>query len=395
LREPKSNQRIMVMNLKMKAVCFVATVTFTIAGLSKSVQAAQAGVSDTQIVIGQTISYGEKANPYATAASMGIRLYIDKVNASGGIDGRKIILNTIDDQAKPELAEANARALVKQGIFLLFAPLEGGPAVAVAKVAEEAGVVLFAPMAGAPALTQPSRPLVFPVRASHRTEFEKLLDYAQVMGLKRVAFFRADTATGKAHAENMRNAVKRTTRELVAELPYKDDFTDQQIDTLVAKAKDSGAEIIINHGSPRLYERFILRSNAAKYKPNFFAVNSGSSEIAKRLGPDARGVIFSQITPNPESGKFAAVREFQIDWRKAYPQAQFSHGALEGYLSAKALAIGLKRASSNLTTSNFIARLHSGKIDLGGLELNYTPEVHHGMHYVDLSIVRSDGSFSY
>lgn len=383
------------MNLKKRALGVIAITAALWGGFNASALAAQSGVTSSQITIGQTISYGEKANPYAAAITMGIRLHIDKVNASGGIGGRKIAIKVMDDQAKPDLAEANARELVKQGVFLLFAPLEGGPAVAVAKVAEESGVVLFAPLAGSPVLTQPSRPLVFPVRASHRVEFEKLLSYAQTMGIERVAFFRAETAVGKAHAENMRLESEKASRKLVAELPYKDDYTDTQLDALVVKAKEANAQIIINHGSPRLYERFILRSKAAGFKPHFFAVNSGSSEIAKRLGPDARGIIFSQITPNPENGKFAVVREFQNAWRIAYPRVPMSHGALEGYMSAKALTIALQRASDNLTKENFIAQLHARKIDLGGLDVSYSPDKHLGMRYVDLSFVRDDGSFSY
>ena len=364
-------------------------------GFGTVAQAAQAGVTATQITIGQTISHGEKANPYASAISMGVQLYIKKTNDSGGVGGRKIVIKVMDDQAKADLAEVNARTLIEQGVFLLFAPLEGGPAVAVAKVAEDAGVVLFAPLAGSPVLTQPSRPLVFPVRAAHRVEFEKLLSYAQTMGLNRVAFFRADTAVGKAHAENMRAEAQKASRELVAELPYKDDFTDTQLDALVTKAKESKAQIIINHGSPRLYERFILRSKAAGFKPHFFAVNSGSSEIARRLGNDARGVIFSQIVPNPENGKYPLVREFQTAWRAAYPRIPMSHGALEGFMSAKALVIGLQRASGDLTKENFIAQLQARKIDLGGLDVSFSPDQHLGMRFVELSCVRDDGSFAY
>lgn len=383
------------MSLKIRAFGVIAVTAALWSGFCTSALAAQKGVTASEIVIGQTISYGERANPYAVSISQGVKLYIDKTNAAGGIGGRKIVMRIKDDQAKSDLAAANAEALVREGVFILFGPLEGGPSVAVAKVAEQTGVALFAPFAGSPVLTQPSRPLVFPVRASHRAEFAKLLTYAQTMSLDRIAFFRADTAIGNAHAENMRIEAQKASRTLVADLTYKDDYTDVQLDELVAKAQAAQAQVIINHGSPRLYERFILRSKAAGFKPHFFGVNSGSSEIAKRLGRDARGVVFAQITPNPSSGRHAVVREFQADWRAAYPRLPVSHGALEGYLSAKALVIGLQRASSNLTQENFINQLHAKKIDLGGLDLSYAPDNHLGMRFVDLSFVRDDGTFAY
>lgn len=377
------------------ATSVIAVTSALWCGLNAWAQDTPAGVTTSQITIGQTISHGENANPYAASVSMGIRLYIDKTNAGGGVGGRKLVLKVLDDKAKGDLAETNARTLVKEGVFLLFAPMEGGPAEAVAKVAEESGVVLFAPLAGSPALTQPSRSLVFPVRAAHRVEFEKLLSYAQTVGLSRIAFLRSDSAIGKAHSDNMSAEAKKVGRELVAELVYKDDFTDAQIDALVAKARESNAQAIINHGSPRLYERFILRSKAASFKPHFFAVNAGSSEIASRLGPDARGIVFSQITPSPDNGRVALVREFQNAWRAAYPRVSMSHGALEGFMSAKALVIGLQRASYNLTKENFIDKLYAKPIDLGGLDLMFAPNKHLGMRYVDLSFVRDDGKFAY
>lgn len=383
------------MKSKKIASSIIAITAALWCGWSAAAPDAPTGVTASQITIGQTISHGENASPYAASVSMGIRLYIDKTNAAGGVGGRKLVLKVLDDKAKGELAEANARALVKDGVFLLFAPMEGGPAEAVAKVAEESGVVLFAPLAGSPALTQPSRSLVFPVRATHRVEFEKLLSYAQTVGLSRVAFLRSDSAIGMAHSDNMRAEAKKAGRELVAELVYKDDFTDAQIDALVVKARESKAQVIINHGSPRLYERFILRSKAAGFKPQFFAVNAGSSEIAARLGPDARGIVFSQITPSPDNGRVALVREFQNAWRAAHPKIAMSHGALEGFMSAKALVIGLQRASYNLTTQNFIDKLYANPIDLGGLDLIFAPNKHRGMRYVDLAFVRDDGKFAY
>jgi branched-chain amino acid transport system substrate-binding protein len=348
-----------------------------------------------EILIGQTISYGEKANPYAKAASQGIRLVFDRVNSQGGINGKRIKLLVLDDDAKNDLAEKNARALVDQGAMLLFAPLEGGPATAVAKVADEKGVVLFAPMAGSPVLVDPYRPMVFPVRAMHRTEFVKLLQYAQLLGLKRVAFLHATTPVGLQHLNNMRLEAKALGLELVAELPYTDAITDGDLAALMAKAQSKGAQFIMNHGSPKVFERAVLTSKKISYYPQFLGVNSGSSEVAKRLGPQSVGVVFSQVTPNPASDKFAVVREYKANWAAAYPGTPFSHGGLEGYINAKALVVALKRSAPDFTTQSFIKGLYAKPIPLGGLDLRYSPAAHAGMSFVDTSFVRADGSFSY
>jgi branched-chain amino acid transport system substrate-binding protein len=381
----------MYLILKKSIVPVLLVGLFNIAPL----QAAERGVSSKEIIIGQTISSGPNASAYATAASLGIKLYLDKTNVDGGVGGRRIVLRVLDDAAKADTAYTNALKLVNEGAFVLFAPLEGGPSTAVAKAAEETNTILFSPMAGSPTLTQPHRPLVFPVRAMHKTEFRKLTDYASVSGLTRGAFFHAKTAVGASHLKNVKEEASRANVTIVSELPYTDDITDEGIDTLIAKAKKDNVQFIINHGSPGIYKRLVSRSKHQGFNPSFLGVNSGSSEIAKQLGNAASGIIFSQVTPNPSGGKFAVVREYESAWKKAHPNLVPSHGALEGYISAKALVLALKRASPHLTSQTFTKALYSAPIELGGMDLVYTPEKHSGLSYVDLSTVRTDGTFAY
>lgn len=353
------------------------------------------GVTHSTILVGQTISLSGGKNPYAAAAAAGIKLFTDEANAKGGVFGRRISYVVLDDNGKADIAKSNAETLVGQDVFMLFGALEGGPANAVAKVAQARQIVFLGPMAGAPELRQPHMPFVFPVRAAHRAEFQKILRYGETVGATRVAFLHSTSPTGMKHLINATNESKAAGVTLVASLPYKDDASDEEVAVLIAKARDAGAQLIFNHGLPKLFERFILGSRKAGFQPIFAGVNSGSSEVAGRLGSDGKGVIFAQVVPNPDSGKFEVVRQFKSAWLAAYPGRKTSHGALEGYLTAKVLFTALRRAGPDPTQESLITGLHASPINLGGLQISYSSTEHQGMDFVELSLVGRDGKFVY
>ena len=110
--------------------------------------ASENGVTDKEIIIGQSIALQDGKNIYGVAAAQGAKLYFDMVNSGGGLHGRKIVLRVLDDGNKAANAEANARKLVAEGAFILFGSIEGGPSNAVMKIANEFKVPFFCPMGG-------------------------------------------------------------------------------------------------------------------------------------------------------------------------------------------------------------------------------------------------------
>lgn len=155
------------------------------------------GVSPGQILIGQSITLQGGKNGYGTAVLSGVQAYFQAANKRGGVNGRSLVLKTLDDDNRPAQAEANARQLVGQEkVFLLFGSIEGGPSTAVMKVALEKEVPFFGPMAGSPGFRRPHQALVFPVRAEHREEFRAPLEYARKTGVARVAFVRSAAKPG-------------------------------------------------------------------------------------------------------------------------------------------------------------------------------------------------------
>lgn len=356
---------------------------------------AEPGVTDKTILIGQTISLDQGKNAYGVAVSHGIKLYFDKTNAAGGVNGRKLVLRTLDDENKASNATTNARQLIADGVFILFGSLEGGPSTAVAEVATEAKVPFFGPMAGSPTLRRPYQPYVFPVRAEHRDEFSALLNWGKSTGMKTIGFVRADTPVGGTHLENVRLIANELGMKVILDLPSKGEVSDAQIDTWVKAMVDSKPDMMLNHGSSGLYQRLLEKARASNLRTSFMGVNSGSTQLAAKLGPLAHGMVFAQVVPNPRDQRHPIVREFLDAARKEKSGTgkEASYGELEGYLTAKALVTALQASGNVLTREGFIRTLESSRFDLGGYPVRWKSGDHEGSRFVDLSIVGKSGKF--
>lgn len=356
--------------------------------------AADPGVTEREILIGQSVTLQGGKNDYGVAARDGMNLYIDAVNAAGGVHGRRLVVRTLDDDNSAKTADANARKLVDEGVFMLFGSVEGGPSTAVLKVAAEAKVPFFGPMAGPPVLRRPHQPMVFPVRAEHRDEFRALMEWGRATGLKTVGFLHADTDGGREHVKNVEIIAKELGLQVVLTQPFKNDMPDAAIDQLVAGIGKARPDLYFNHGSAGLYMKLLAKARAAGLKTTFMGVNSGSSQIVKGLGPLAQGMVFAQVVPSPWQRKHEIAREYQESTRQAGGKHELSYGGLEGFMTAKALVLALRAAGKDLTRAGLLRALESTpSFELGGVRVRYDSGNHEGSRFVDLSLVSREGQF--
>jgi branched-chain amino acid transport system substrate-binding protein len=346
-----------------------------------------------ELAIGQSITLQQGKSVHGVAVLAGVTLLLEAVNRAGGVNGRRIALRTLDDVNKADQAEQNARQLVRDGAFLLFGSVEGGPSGAVMKVAVETGTPFIGPMAGSPALRRPHQPLVFPVRAEHRDEFRALIAYGQRTGMKKVALFHADSATGREHLNNVRLLAAEAGMGFAGGQAFGSDVADAQLDAAAEALVAAGADLVLNHGSIGVYERLIKRARAAGSRAAFWGVNSGSAALATALGPLARGMVFAQVVPNPFARKTALAREYQERWRAENAEAPFSYSSLEGYATARVLVAALKAAGTAPTRQSLLRALQKFDLDLGGMQVQYRTGDHIGSRFVDLAMVGGDGRF--
>lgn len=347
------------------------------------------------ILIGQTIALSGGPAEHGKAVLAGAGLYLEKLNAGGGIAGRRIVLKTMDDGGDGKRAAENtARLADEEKVLAVFGGIEGGPCVASMKVAAAKRVPLVACMAGSPELREPFQRYAFPVRAAHFTEFARLIETAATYGRTRIAFLHSDSDTGRQHLANVRKLLAARGLELALAVPLAGKPEPAKI---AAALKSAGIQAMFNHGSYEQYAAVIRESRKLGLDVQFLAVNSGAQQMVRLLGDDAIGLIFTQVVPYPWRATPAVVKEFREELKARAPGTEISFSALEGFISAKVLAEALRRAARPdrpLDREALLAALESmHAYDLGGLEVSFTSAARTGAEFVDTVIVARDGRF--
>lgn len=341
--------------------------------------------------IGQSIVLTGPTAEHGKAVLAGAQAAIAKANAEGGIRGRRLELKAVDDGGNGKQSGENARAFAKDpSVVALFGGVGGGSCVAQSAVAKEASIPLVACMAGSPGLRDGSSRYVIPMRVSHTEEFAVLIDQALRYGMNRIALVHDDNDTGRLHLANLKKLLAAKGKDLALAIPLSAK-ADPAI--LAQRLADERIEVVFNQGPYAAYGGLVKAARARGLTVQFMAVNSGAQQLVKQLGPDAKGLIFTQVVPYPWDAQQPVVREYQAALRKADPQAAFSFSSLEGYLGAKVLVEGLKRAKAP-TREGLVQGFESiGALDLGGYSVSYAPGALAGANLVDTVIATARGDF--
>ena len=362
-------------------------------GAAVALAAALCGAGHAQILIGQTAGFSGQVAAGVKETTDGALLYIDAVNAKGGVNGQKIELTSLDDKFDPKLAAENARKLIEENNVSALFLTRGTPHTeAIVPLLEKHGVALVGPSTGAMVLHQPVRKYIFNVRATYQREAEKAMTHLASMCITRIAVVYADDsfgADGVAGAQKGLAAAKLTPVVLEKFDRAKPDFAP--VAAKVAKA-DTQAVLMIASGSAVVDGSNALRA-AGSAAQIVTLSNNASGGFIKSLGNNARGVIVTQVYPNERAVTYAMVKEAQ-ELARAKGLQEISPAMLEGFAAAKVLVEGLKRAGPKPSRDNIHAALEGiKKFDLGGLEVSYGPDDHTGLDFADLSIIGTDGRF--
>lgn len=344
------------------------------------------------IVIGQTIATSGGLTEHGRGIVLGALAHFEAVNREGGIGGRRIELRTLDDAGDSAKAAANSRTLAAApDVLALFSGAEGGPCVASLQVAAEMRIPQIGCAAGSPELRDPPQRYVFPIRAAHFSEFERLIATALQVGERRIGFLYATNPTGEKHLANVRKLLAARGEQLTLALPLDAKTTPE---ALARKIFDAQVDVVFNHGSYSTIAAIFKADRKLDRQTRFMAVNSGAQQMVRLLGDDARGLIFTQVVPFPWGRAPTIVRDYRVALEKIAPKAEPSFSSLEGYINARVLTLALQRAGARVTRESLVTALESlHNIDLGGLLLNYGPGDRTGLSYVDTVIVKADGQF--
>lgn len=372
-----------MLNLKKLYVQIVPAVLFSLS-LVGVTSWAEDGVTEKEIIIGMSNALSGPTAALGTGVKAGSSVYINKVNAQGGINGRKIMLISYDDGYEPERASANAKKLIEEDkVFALFGFVGTPTSSAVMPLFSKAGVPYIAPFTGAELLRNPINKNLFNVRASYFDETEAMVNHlTKDLGIKKIGVFAQADAYGDAGRAGVNRALRKFNMTLVGDGKYPRNTVD--IDEGLEALKKANPEAVIMIGTYKPCAAFIKKAKSQGFNPKFLNVSFvGTDPLISELGKDGDGVIVTQVVPNPKDSLLPIVKEFKTDM-KAADQASVDFTSLEGYIDAVVLVEGLKKTST-LTRSSFETAMESLAVDVGGMKTMFGPAQHQAFREVYLT----------
>jgi ABC-type branched-subunit amino acid transport system substrate-binding protein len=353
------------------------------------------GVSEHEIVFGQSAALDGPAAALGLGMKEGLETAFNEVNEAGGIKGRKLRLISVDDGYEPPRAIATAKALIHDDhVFALLGAVGTPTSAAVEPVAVEAGVPFIGAFTGAEFLRDPYNAEVVNIRASYFEETAAMVYHlTKDLGISKIAIFYQDDAFGQAGLTGVKRALERHNLSLVGEGTYERNTIEVSPALTTIRKADPQAVIMIGAYQP--CAEFIKQARSLKFDPVFVNISFvGSDALARALGPDGAGVVVTQVVPFPKDARVKIVKDYQAALKDMKPNAVPGFVSLEGYMVGRLVVAALGKIPGDVTRTSLLDAIkNTGTFDLGGFRLQYGPDSNRGSDDVFLTVIQPDGSF--
>jgi ABC-type branched-subunit amino acid transport system substrate-binding protein len=352
------------------------------------------GVTASTVTVGQSAAFSGPAAELGTQMKKGILAYFDQVNRSGGVNGRKLVLKSLDDGYEGDRAAANTKKLINdEDVFALLGYVGTPTSEAAKPIFTDARVPFVGAFTGAELLRAPFNRYIFNVRASYYAETDAIVNLLARMELKRIAVFYQNDSYGKAGLTGVERAMAKRDMKVAALGTVERNSVDVAAAVKEISSKDPQAVIMIS--AYKSCGAFIKEMKKAGSNPQFMNVSFvGSKALAAELGDAGRGVGISQVVPFPWNVGTPVVKDYQKHLAPSGGADDYNFGSLEGYIAAKIFVEGLRRAGNSPTREGFVTALETLRdYDVGGFNVTYTPTDHNGSKFVELTVISRDGKF--
>jgi branched-chain amino acid transport system substrate-binding protein len=320
------------------------------------------GASDTEIKIGNIGPYSGPASAWSTFGKVA-EAYINKVNADGGINGRKIKFITLDDGYNPAKTLEQARKLVEEEqVLAIWGVLGTSPNVGIQKYMNAKKVPQLFLASGATRFGDPKNfPWTMGWQPSYQQEARL---YAQhIMQTKpnaKIAVLMQNDDFGKDYAKGFIDGLGEKAKTMVVNQATFE-ITDATIDSQVFAAKASGADVFFNIASPKFAAQAIKKAAEIGWKPTQYLVATSQSIAGtlKQAGlENATGLItatWQREPSDPAAQDTKDVKDFLAFMKQYYPAGDPNDSVIvTGYCSIQTLVQVLKQAGDNLTHENLM-----------------------------------------
>ena len=350
------------------------------------------GVTENEILIGSCSALEGASHFLGTETIAGAKAYFAMINDAGGVDGRKLKLISYDDSYDPAKTEACFNRLMEQKVFALGFFVGTPTAVKYVPMAESNKIPLIGLFTGAQTLYTPLRHWVVNVRASYFDETREQIDGIWgTLGYKKIGVIYPEDAFGSAVLEGVKAALKAHGAEPVAVGSYQRQTA--QVGGAIDTVKAANPDAVVVVGPSNTVAPILQQSHAKGWKPLFLTVSFvGTDELIREAGPDAEGMVITQVVPPYYLTDFKTVALYRRALTKYSPSAQPNFVSLEGFVDAMVLVEGLKKAGKDLTRKGLIRGIESiHELDLGlgpQLKVNYSSKEHKGFNHVLPTVIR-------
>ena len=325
------------------------------------------GADDKEIKLGHINPYSGPASAYG-AIGKSIGAYFDKVNAEGGINGRKVKFISLDDGYNPAKTVEQARKLVEQEEVLLIFQALGTPSnSAIHKYMNDKKVPQLFNATGA---TKWGDPKNFPWTMGYQPSYqsESKVFAAHILETKpnaKIAILYQNDDYGKDYLKGFEDGLgEKGKTMIVSKLTY--EVTDPTVDSQMVSLKASGADTFFNITTPKFAAQAIKKAAELGWKPTHY-LNSVSSSVGSVLTPAGLeasvGIYTAGYIKDPTDPQFQKGKEWD-DW-VAYMKKYHPTGAMNdnfnvyGYTVAQLMVQVLKQAGDDLTRANVMKQAAS------------------------------------
>ena len=330
------------------------------------------GATDTEIKIGDIKPYSGPASAYGTIGKA-IAAYFDKINAEGGINGRKVKHISLDDGYNPAKTVEQARKLVEEDeVLFVFNPLGTPPNSAIHKYMNQKKVPQLFVATGA---TKWGDPKAFPWTMGWQPNYQgEARIYAQHIletnPNAKIGILYQNDDYGKDYVKGMEDGLgDKAKTMIVSKVSY--EVTDPTVDSQMVSLKGSGADTFFNVTTPKFAAQAIKKAAELGWKPAHY-LNNVSASVGSVLTPagldNSVGLITTAYLKDPTDPQWANDKGMQ-DWKawmaKYYPSGDLKDGSnVYGYSVAMTVVQVLKQCGDTLTRENVMKQAASLSMDL-------------------------------
>src|SRR3954454_3059869 len=297
-----------VINLRLGALAAALALLAATSGSALAQKKYDTGATDTEIKIGNIIPYSGPASAYGVIGKTE-EAYFRKINAEGGINGRKINFVSYDDGYSPPKTVEQARKLVESDeVLVIFNSLGTAMNSAIQKYLNTKKVPQLFVATGA---TKWNDPKEFPWTIGWQPNYQsETIIYAKYI-LKnkpdaKIAVLYQNDDYGKDYLKGFKDGLgAKAASMIVIEDSY--EVSEPTIDTHIVKIKATGADIFFNVTTPKFAAQAIKKNMEVGWKPVHF-LNNVSGSIGSVMKPagfeNAQGIISSNYLKDPTDAQW-------------------------------------------------------------------------------------------